>query len=178
MTTKICTKCKIEKTVDDFHNRSGTKNGKKPRCKQCSTTERKEHYEKNRKKTLEQNKKYLETNKDKRRKWYREYQSIKYKTDTAYRMTKICRSLTYRALKGLGNKHTMEVIGCSTEELWQHLEKQFTDGMTRENHGEWHIDHIKPLASASNQEEAERLSHYTNLQPLWAKDNFKKGHKL
>ena len=47
--------------------------------------------------------------------------------------------------------------------------------MTCDNHGEWHIDHILPLASAKDDEEVFKLCHYTNLQPLWAEDNLIKG---
>ena len=49
--------------------------------------------------------------------------------------------------------------------------------MSWENHGEWHIDHKKPLASAKTEEELKKLCHYTNLQPLWALDNIRKGAK-
>jgi hypothetical protein len=49
--------------------------------------------------------------------------------------------------------------------------------MSWENHGEWHIDHIVPLSSAITEEELRKLSHYTNLQPLWATDNLSKGSK-
>ena len=41
----------------------------------------------------------------------------------------------------------------------------------------WHVDHIKPLSSAKNYEDFKKLCHYTNLQPLWAKDNLIKGDK-
>ena len=67
------------------------------------------------------------------------------------------------------------------EELWVHLERQFTQGMTKENHGKygWHVDHIKPCSSfdLSDIEQQKLCFHYTNLQPLWAKDNIKKSNK-
>jgi hypothetical protein len=61
---------------------------------------------------------------------------------------------------------------CSLEELKSHLEKQFKQGMTWSNHSlkGWHVDHIIPLSSAKSIKELEKLSHYTNLQPLWAKE--------
>jgi hypothetical protein len=72
---------------------------------------------------------------------------------------------------------TMSLVGCSIEELWQHLEKQFKPGMTRENHGEWHVDHIKPCAKFNllDPDEQRACFHYTNLQPLWAAENWKKN---
>jgi len=71
------------------------------------------------------------------------------------------------------------LVGCDRIQLKTHIEKQFTTGMTWGNYGKWHIDHIKPLA-AFNLAEIKQLkeaTHYSNLQPLWAKDNFYKGDK-
>ncbi len=75
------------------------------------------------------------------------------------------------------NNKSFNFIGCSPEELKEHLESQFIDGMTWNNRSEWHIDHIIPLSSAKTEEELHKLFHYTNLQPLWAKDNLIKGKK-
>ena len=70
-------------------------------------------------------------------------------------------------------------LGCSIDFLKEYLKKQFKDGMSWENHGQWHIDHIKPLASfdLTDREQLIKACNYTNLQPLWAEDNFKKGSK-
>ena len=50
--------------------------------------------------------------------------------------------------------------------------------MSWENQGKWHIDHIIPLSSAANEEELYKLCHFTNLQPMWATDNIRKGSKI
>ncbi len=67
------------------------------------------------------------------------------------------------------------------EELKQHLEKQFQPGMTWNNwkFDGWHLDHIVPLCKFDlmNPEQVKIATHYTNLQPLWAKDNLSKNGK-
>ena len=70
----------------------------------------------------------------------------------------------------------VKYLGCSIAEFKVYLESKFLPGMDWGNYGQrgWHIDHIKPL-SAFSDEEASSASHYINLQPLWAEDNFKKG---
>jgi len=72
------------------------------------------------------------------------------------------------------------MLGCTINELWIHLEKQFKQGMTRQNHGKWHIDHIIPCVSfdLTKPEEQSKCFHYTNLQPLWASENLAKGSKI
>ncbi|CAN1607061.1 HNH nuclease [Candidatus Pelagibacterales bacterium] len=76
---------------------------------------------------------------------------------------------------------TLELVGCSPKDLKIYIEKQFLTGMNWENYGLdiWHIDHIKPLSLAKTMDDIIRLKlmHYTNLQPLWAKDNIKKSNK-
>lgn len=70
------------------------------------------------------------------------------------------------------------VFGCTYAELATHIESQFQDGMTWENMGEWHIDHIVPVAHfLETDPHGHEWNHYTNLRPLWAKDNLSKGAK-
>lgn len=75
-----------------------------------------------------------------------------------------------------------ETVGCTQEELVRYLESKFTGNMTWKNYGlhGWHIDHIIPLSrfKLSQKNEIKSACHYTNLQPLWAKDNLKKSNKL
>ena len=74
----------------------------------------------------------------------------------------------------------VKIIGCDWEELKHHIESQFQDGMSWDNWSKdgWHIDHIIPLASATNEDEMYKLNHYTNLQPLWSVDNLHKGNRI
>jgi hypothetical protein len=76
---------------------------------------------------------------------------------------------------------TMNLVGCSVDDLKAHLESQFTDGMSWDNYGlhGWHVDHIKPCASFDLTLESEQklCFHYSNLQPLWAEDNLRKSDK-
>lgn len=74
---------------------------------------------------------------------------------------------------------TETLVGCSMDELRDHLESQFADGMTWDNYGEWHVDHIKPCAMFDFSVDSHQFEcfHYTNMQPLWAIDNYKKGNK-
>lgn len=111
----------------------------------------------------------------------RTYESKKRSECPIYRLRQICRSRLHMALKSKGLKkktRTFDTIGCSPEDLKKHIENQFTDGMSWDNHGEWHIDHIKPLSSGETEEDILKLSHYSNLQPLWAEENFSKGCKI
>jgi hypothetical protein len=74
---------------------------------------------------------------------------------------------------------SLELVGCPTDVLIAHLESKFKPGMNWGNHGlkGWHIDHIKPVSSfdLTDMEQAKECFHYTNLQPLWATENLKKG---
>ena len=70
------------------------------------------------------------------------------------------------------------MLGCTFEEFRRHIESQFQQGMTWENRSEWHIDHRIPISTASTLDELRYLSHYMNLQPLWAADNLRKNAKM
>ena len=77
-----------------------------------------------------------------------------------------------KSLNGIKESKSWEtLVNYSLEDLKLHLEKQFTNGMSWENYGEWHIDHIIPVAAAKTKEELINLCHYKNLQPLCSKIN-------
>ncbi len=71
-----------------------------------------------------------------------------------------------------------QLLGVSFIVAKAHIERQFIKGMSWNNYGLWHIDHILPISLAKNEEELIALCHYTNLQPLWAKDNIAKSNKI
>lgn len=116
--------------------------------------------------------------------YMRKYQAQKYQTNPHFQAASALRSRIRSAIKSTGGKKkqkTETLIGCSIEFLMAHLEKQFTNGMTWANYGEWHIDHIRPVASfkslGTSEEEQLECFHFSNLQPLWATDNLRKGAK-
>lgn len=116
---------------------------------------------------------------------YRAQYAVKYmqerrQHDAQFRLLSNLRSLTCMSFKAKGwgkTTKTQELLGCTFEEFAVHLQSKFKEGMTLENHGDWHIDHIKPCATATSAEELAALFHFTNLQPLWATENLSKGSK-
>jgi len=116
----------------------------------------------------------------KNREYAATYERERKKRDPIFKMTRNLRTRLYYGLKRKQKSgHLLDLLGCSILELKQHIEAQFQNNMTWENYGEWHIDHIKPLASFDLEDDSQlKLAcHYTNLQPLWAKDNLSKGAK-
>ena len=75
------------------------------------------------------------------------------------------------------SQKTCEILGCSPEELKAHLETTFTEGMSWDNYGEWHIDHIVPCAAFNQDDEQERMAcwNWRNLRALWGEENLKKS---
>lgn len=125
---------------------------------------------------------WAKNNREKKRLYDRKYQSQRYAELPLYKIKSNLRSRMATKLKLIkSGKHTKTetLLGTDFCTVKEYLELKFTEGMTWENHNKqgWHIDHIIPLCSAKNEEELKRLFHYTNLQPLWAIENLKKGSK-
>ena len=110
-----------------------------------------------------------------------EYAKKRRKEDMNYNLTILLRQRLCKAVKG-GYKSGSAVadLGCSIEEFHSYLESKFKEGMSWDNHGEWEIDHIRPLCSFNlvNREELLQACHYTNMQPLWKLENIRKSGKL
>jgi len=137
----------------------------------------KKYYNINKKEILDKNKIYRKNTKNIRN----IYESKKKKNDPIYSLLCGMRSRLCNYLKMCDvtkRNKTFDIVGCSPQFLKEHLETQFTDGMTWDNRCEWHIDHIIPLSSAKTEDELYKLCHYENLQPLWAEDNLKKSNKI
>ncbi len=110
----------------------------------------------------------------------REYMTGRRENDPAFKLLTNLRGRISAALKGAGkSKETLQLVGCSIAELRLHLARKFKPGMNWENYGQWHVDHIIPCCSFDLilEEEQLRCFHFSNLQPLWADENFKKSGK-
>ncbi len=138
----------------------------------------KEYVAKNKDKTNAYQAQYRKQNKPKLRAQIYEWHKYKLRTDPAFRILCNLRRRLTHAIKGKNKSaSTVELLGCSVEYLMVHLENQFTDGMTWENYGEWHIDHKRPCALFDMSDPAQQREcfGYKNLQPLWGEDNQSKG---
>ena len=220
METKICSKCKVEKDICEYHKDKNKKDGLNTYCKLCAINHSKEYYEKNKEKISskhkgyksEYNKEYREKNKEKEKERFKIYyynnldkikerqklynernpekikilrQQSKLKNKEKNKEQNIhiitWRSLLNNSLKRFNtNKEnkTIELLGYSAQELKEHLESKFLEGMSWNNRSKWHIDHIIPVSSFDKSEKMSVVNSLDNLQPLWAKDNLSKGSKI
>lgn len=187
METKVCNICNNEKNLTEFYKKHSY-------CKKCHLIKKQEWRKNNLEEYKKQTKNYYEKSKkiqaEKKKKWisenrkkYNSYWTNRKKKDILFKLktqmrSRICNYLGF--MKVTKKNKTMEVLGCTPQELKEHLEKQFVDGMNWDNYGVkgWNIDHIIPLSSAKNEEEFYKLCHFTNLQPLWWRDNLIKRDKI
>jgi hypothetical protein len=198
METKICSKCKELKTIDEFGKDKSRKEGYSYLCKICLINKSKLYKKNNQEKVLSSYSRYRENNKEKIKLSRNEYKLKNKSKITEYRtyysnkrrkesnIVKLSENIRRRINVFLSSNKitkknkTFDVVGCTPEFLKEYLEKKFLEGMTWDNYGfyGWHIDHIIPLCTAKTEEEVLKLCHYTNLQPLWSQDNFKKGGRI
>lgn len=202
-----CNKCFQDKPLTEFYFRKDT-NTYRNSCKACCKKRAKNWHRNNREQSLKNKKEWhkehreenlikfkeyyrqdLQKSKDDRRKW-REHNRDKirnnfnkrYKEDVTFRLrcnvsSRIRDVITTR----YKTSSTLELLGCSIKFVKKWLEFQFTDEMTWGNHGNtWHIDHFIPCASFDIRDinEQKKCFHWSNLQPLLAKENLSKNDKI
>ena len=145
----------------------------------------KEYREENKEKVSELGKVWRKANKNKMNKYFRDRKQ----NNPGYRISCNLRNRINRALRRKFKLHmkpgsAIKDLGCSVNELVKHLEQQFQPEMSWNTYGNgegfWNIDHKLALANVdlTNREEFLKVCHYTNLQPLWAKDNIIKGNRI
>lgn len=195
--TRTCRKCGEDKPITEFKN-NGPKQGRLRTCKECRRPlERKRthefylrHKERMNKKTRKHyadNRSYYATH---RKQWIkdnperaRELWNRAYKKDAMSRASRNMSRRMRESLKTGKQGLPWEMLaGFSARQLKEHLESKFTEGMTWDNYGDWHIDHKIPISffeySSFNDVEFKMCWRLENLQPLWAIDNIKKGNKV
>ena len=166
---ETCNVCGEEKEYINFTRRTNI-------CKLCTNIREKKKRDNNREEYNTKCREWRSANKDHINLIKREREQVRRDTDPSYRLR---HNLSTRLYLAVQKKHgnTMELTGCSKDELFTHIASKFIEGMNWENYGDWHIDHIKPCASfdLTDPEEQKKCFHWTNLQPLWAIDNMRKG---
>lgn len=207
MNIKICTKCGIEKDINNFRKDKRTKIGLQSQCKECEKEYRlknrekqiiymKQYYKNNKEILSNKNKIYRENHKEEKRKQNKLYRETHKKErnikelkrkekDNIYKLKCNIRGMIKNSFRRRGFKKKQkgeEIYGCSVNELIEHLIKTYENNYNEK--WDWkylknvHVDHIIPLASANTEEDVKKLCHYTNLQLLKSKDNLDKKDKL
>lgn len=170
-----CSKCNQLKSIEDFPPRKKGKLGSRKSCRSCMRDYHKKIREKNKEKLAIQSRLRYEKK--------REALGKKARIPSDPITKRIKQNLRCRVSKtvsrGCKCASSIELVGCDKEFLKRYLESKFLEGMSWDNYGRdgWHIDHIKPCCSFDllDPEQQKECFHYTNLQPLWAEDNWRKG---
>jgi len=173
---KKCKKCGIEKEYSMYQKNKKMADGYLSYCKKCM----------NRVVSNPEFKAYMNSYRIRYKDKIKERYSIRMKNDPIFNLSKKVRSRLNTAMLRkysyqYRKKNKTEVmLGIPFALFKIYIESKFTKGMKWENllNGEIHLDHKIPLSSAKTEEELVALCHYTNLQPLWAKDNMAKSDKI
>jgi hypothetical protein len=192
-TTKICRVCNNEKSIDKFvkSKRICTicqKEYLKKRYldkKESESKKSKIRYELNKKEIKKRNSEYSKNNRVKINQRSKKYKNEVLKDDPLWIIKNRISGGIRRILKSKGiikkfstNSQWYEIVGCTVSELRNYIESQFLDGMSWEERELWHVDHIIPISFGKNEKEIMMLSHYSNLRPMWSKDNIIKSNEI
>jgi len=140
------------------------------------------YYELNKEIIKKRNKRWYENNKEHIKQYRKKYYQDIYKYNIKAKISKRMSCAIWRSLKmGKNGNHWKDLVGFTLQELMQHLENQFREGMSWDNYGKWHIDHIRPVSnfnfSSYKDSEFKECWALENLQPLWAKENLIKSNR-
>lgn len=203
---KKCSKCCQFKDVQLFYKDRQKTDGLTSKCKQCFNELEKINrldstYVKKMREKSKNNQRKRRLNAEIRIE-ENQYRMKRYHNDSDYRLKIIERNSNFRSRKRMSDPKTRAIdncrrrlslflkgkkrlsfskmLGCSLAYFKAYIESQFKPGMTWDNYGKWHIDHIYPLSIAYEEgmEKFVESCKYTNLQPLWCSDNIKKGNKV
>ena len=193
---KLCSKCKEIKLLEDFHIDRTRRDGRLPYCKACQNDLCRDYYHRNKGRSLDYNKKWREEHPERvkardrayNKEWRKEHPervatlAKKWKENPKNALSQRIGSRMWHSLKGKkGKRHWETLVGYMLKDLMTHLEKLFKPGMTFENYGKWHIDHKIPISAFSftkpEDSDFKKCWALSNLQPLWAEENLKKGSK-
>jgi hypothetical protein len=155
-----------------------------PENKEHMKEQKKQYFKNNPGKRREINRKHFLKHKEKIHQRINKYSKERYNNDVVYRINRLCRGMVQRALNSFKSERTMAYFMCSLTEFKYHIERLWLPGMTWDNRGngpgKWNIDHIIPVSFFNMTDEVEKYMccRWQNLQPLWWKDNMKKGYKV
>jgi hypothetical protein len=180
----VCGTCRLLKPLAMFAKDATTPSGRRSRCKSCDSTAAQIYYDRHREKRIAAAAAWNKANPERRQ----DIEKRKRRRDVSYRLACYLRSRISGALRrqlrgesvtGKRLASAVRDLGCTITELMRHLESKFQPGMSWQNMGEWHVDHIRPLASFDLTDilHCKAACHFTNLQPLWGPDNLAKGSK-
>ncbi len=180
----------------EYWSDSNNKDGYHHNCKKCKNQINKDYQKNNKEKIRQTKKEYAKNNRERigsnRKEWIknnlehhresnRNYVKNRRNVDPGFKLLGNLRHRVNLALKeNRKSVTTSNLIGCSIDELWNHLESQFKDGMTKTNYGSiWHVDHYIPCNAfvLSKEQEQRRCFNWKNLQPMFAAENMSKGDK-
>lgn len=198
---KQCKKCLDTKDLSDFTKNKNSKDGLCCYCRICKSQVDRDYYKNNSKEINKRRLSYHKTSpipKECRKRYaksekgkiaQRKYVKKRYQSNLEFKIRTTLRSRLKHAIDGNIKKlSAIKLLGCTVEYFISYIESKLLPDMTWENYGNpngnhsdcWHIDHIIPCARFNlvDLEQQKLCFHYTNLQPLWAKDNLSKADKI
>lgn len=203
--SKICSLCKADKLIVEFNKRKLSKDGHRSECRTCQSTSKNKWFADNKERELCKAK--SPEQREKRYKWYTtkynndpEWRAKQLKSNSEYGKSesglkkrrewynipnnKIASNMRSRIRQAIKNNtkfgKSLDLLGADIDTTRAYIESKFREGMTWDNHGEWHIDHIIPCNFFDFSIEEHQLIcfNYKNLQPMWASENFSKSDNI